>query len=274
MVKVKILSKIYMSLIFLFLYLPIFILVIFSFNDSKSRVVWSGFTFKWYVKLFSNGEILRSLANTVIIAAVSAVLATIIGTIAGVSLKNLKKVPKKTLMVLTNFPMINPEIVTGVSLMLLFISAFKFLGIMNLGMVTLILSHTTFCVPYVILSILPKLNQLNPNMYEAALDLGCTPVKAFFKVILPEILPGIITGMVMAFTLSLDDFVISYFTSGTTMTLPIVIYSMTRKIVSPEINALSSILFVVVFLLLILINIRQKQEDKSFKIKVEEGKFS
>lgn len=274
MVKVKILSKIYMSLIFLFLYLPIFILVIFSFNDSKSRVVWSGFTFKWYVKLFSNGEILRSLANTVIIAAVSAVLATIIGTIAGVSLNNLKKVPKKTLMVLTNFPMINPEIVTGVSLMLLFISAFKFLGIMNLGMVTLILSHTTFCVPYVILSILPKLNQLNPNMYEAALDLGCTPVKAFFKVILPEILPGIITGMVMAFTLSLDDFVISYFTSGTTMTLPIVIYSMTRKIVSPEINALSSILFVVVFLLLILINIRQKQEDKSFKIKVEEGKFS
>lgn len=274
MVKVKILSKIYMSLIFLFLYLPIFILVIFSFNDSKSRVVWSGFTFKWYVKLFSNGEILKSLANTVIIAAVSAVLATIIGTIAGVSLKNLKKVPKKTLMVLTNFPMINPEIVTGVSLMLLFISAFKFLGIMNLGMVTLILSHTTFCVPYVILSILPKLNQLNPNMYEAAQDLGCTPVKAFFKVILPEILPGIITGMVMAFTLSLDDFVISYFTSGTTMTLPIVIYSMTRKIVSPEINALSSILFIVVFLLLILINIRQKQEDKSFKIKVEEGKFS
>lgn len=267
MVKVKILSKIYMSLIFLFLYLPIFILVIFSFNDSKSRVVWSGFTFKWYVKLFSNGEILRSLANTVIIAAVSAVLATIIGTIAGVSLKNLKKVPKKTLMVLTNFPMINPEIVTGVSLMLLFISAFKFLGIMNLGMVTLILSHTTFCVPYVILSIFPKLNQLNPNMYEAALDLGCTPVKAFFKVILPEILPGIITGMVMAFTLSLDDFVISYFTSGTTMTLPIVIYSMTRKIVSPEINALSSILFVVVFLLLILINMRQKQEDKNFKIK-------
>ncbi len=222
---------------------------------------------KWYEKLFNNTEILRALLNTFIIAIISAILAAVIGTIAAVGLRKLKKIPKKIILTVTNLPMVNPEIVLGVSLMLLFISIFKIFGILRLGMATLILSHTTFCVPYVILSVLPKLNQLNPNLYEAAQDLGCPPLLAFFKVILPDIMPGVITGMVMAFTLSLDDFIISYFTSGTVMTLPIVIYSMTRKIVSPEINALSTLLFVVVLILLILINIRQNKDESDDYIK-------
>lgn len=156
--------------------------------------------------------------------------------------------------------MVNPEIVTGVSLMLLFVFSYNSLKILKPGIFTLILSHTVFCVPYVMLSVLPKFNQLNPYLYEAAQDLGCPPIKAFFKVIFPDIFPGIITGFIMAFTLSLDDFVISYFTSGTVQTLPIAIYSMTRKIVSPEINALSTILFLAVLILLILINIRQSKD--------------
>ena len=263
----KILSKIYVGLIFLFLYAPLIVLVVFSFNESKSRNTWTGFSLKWYEMLFSDTEILYALVNTLIIAAVSAVIATIIGTMAAIGITQMKKWPKKIVMNVNKLPMVNPEIVTGVSLMLLFVFAYNSIGILRPGLVTLVLAHTTFCLPYVVLSVLPKLRQMNPHLYEAAQDLGCHPFKAFVKVVLPDIMPGIITGMTMAFTLSLDDFVISYFTSGTTQTLPIAIYSMTRRIVSPEINALSTILFVVVLLLLIVINFRQINElkDKNHK---------
>ena len=163
--------------------------------------------------------------------------------------------------------MVNPEIVTGVSLMLLFVSAVRLFGGRSLGMGSLFAAHITFCLPYVILSVLPKLRQMDPNLYEAAQDLGCPPARAFFKVVLPEIMPGIVTGMIMAFTLSIDDFVISYFTSGTTQTLPIYIYSMTRKRISPEINALSTVLFAVVMLLLIVINVRNARDQEKGKVR-------
>ena len=179
---------------------------------------------------------------------------------AAIGINSLKRLPRRIMMNITNFPMVNPEIVTGVSLMLLFVSAVRLFGGRSLGMGSLVAAHITFCLPYVILSVLPKLRQLDPNLYEAAQDLGCPPIKAFFKVVLPEIMPGIVTGMIMAFTLSIDDFVISYFTSGTTQTLPIYIYSMTRKRISPEINALSTVLFAVIMVLLIVINVRSFQD--------------
>ena len=218
----KLLSRIYVALIFIFLYAPIVVLIVFSFNDSatKSRTVWSGFTFKWYVQMFEDRMLLDALKNTLIIALVAAIFATVLGTAAAIGISNMKKWRKRLVMNVTNFPMVNPEIVTGVSLMLLFVfvaNAFDW----ELGMLSIILAHITFCLPYVILSVLPKLRQMDANLYEAAQDLGCPPAKAFVKVVLPEIMPGIITGMIMAFTLSIDDFIISYFTSGTTQTLPI-----------------------------------------------------
>lgn len=258
----KAFNKLYTFLVFLFLYAPIFLLVIFSFNNSKSRSVWSGFTFKWYAKLFENSAILSSFYNTLIIAAVASILATVLGTIAAIGIMGTKKFYKKLIMNITNIPMINPEIVTGVSLMLLFVFIYNRTGLIKPGMLTLIISHTTFCLPYVVLSVLPKLRQMDPNLYEAAQDLGCSPVKAFFKIVLPEITPGIITGLMMSFTMSIDDFAISYFTSGTTQTLPIAIYSMTRKMVSPEINALSTLLFGTIMFLLVIINLRQLKEKK------------
>lgn len=256
----KLLSKIYMWLIYLFLYSPIAVLIIFSFNSSKNRTVFSGFTIKWYKLLFQDKEILIALFNTFIIALISAIIATIIGTVAAITINNSKKWYNKILLNLSNLPMINPEIVTGVSLMLLFVFLSKSFEFLSPGFLTLILSHITFCTPYVMLSVIPKLSQMDKNIYEAAIDLGCTKIQALFKVIIPQISSGIITGAIMAFTISIDDFVISYFTSGNVQTLPIAIYSMTRKIVSPEINALSTLLFLLVFALLLLVNLRQKRE--------------
>ncbi len=258
----KTLAKIYTALIFIFLYAPIAVLIAFSFNESKSRVVWSGFTLKWYERLFQNEQILSALSNTLIIAVISAIFATILGTFAAIGINSLNKWVRRIVMNITNLPMANPEIVTGVSLMLLFVFIYNRFDILKPGIITLILAHTTFCLPYVILSVMPKIRQMDQNLFEAAQDLGCPPVRAFFKVVLPEIMPGIITGFMMSFTLSIDDFVISYFTSGTTQTLPIAIYSMTRQIVSPEINALSTILFITVLFLLIAINLRQMKEQK------------
>lgn len=258
----KTMSKIYTSLIYIFLYSPIAVLIVFSFNNSKSRSVWSGFTFKWYQRLFNNSQIIDAFSNTIIIAIISALVATALGTAAAIGILKMNKYMKRTLMNLTNLPMVNPEIVTGVSLMLLFVFVYDKFGILKPGIITLIFAHITFCLPYVILSVLPKLRQIDKNLYEAAIDLGCHPIRAFFKVIIPEIIPGIVSGMVISFTLSIDDFVISYFTSGTTQTLPIAIYSMTRKIVSPEINALSTILFTLVLFLLLFINIGQIKEIK------------
>lgn len=256
-------GRLYTALIFLFLYAPILVLIVFSFNDTEtaSRTVWSGFSLRWYQKLFEDRLILEALRNTLIIAVVAAIASTVLGTVAAVGINSMKKLPRRVMMNITNFPMVNPEIVTGVSLMLLFVFAVGLFGGRSLGMGSIIAAHITFCLPYVILSVLPKLRQMDPNLYEAAQDLGCPPVRAFFKVVLPEIASGIVTGMIMAFTLSIDDFVISYFTSGTTQTLPIYIYSMTRKRVSPEINALSTVLFVVVLALLIVINVRKEKDN-------------
>lgn len=263
----KLVSKIYTALIFLFLYAPIFVLIVFSFNDTEtsSRTVFSGFTLRWYERLFQDRYILEALLNTLIIAVIAALVSTALGTLAAVGINSMKRLPRKIMMNVTNFPMVNPDIVTGVSMMLLFVAATRAMGDRDLGMVSLIIAHVTFCLPYVILSVLPKLRQMNPNLYEAAQDLGCPPIRAFFKVVLPEIMPGIVTGMIMAFTLSIDDFVISYFTSGTTQTLPIYIYSMTRKRISPEINALSTVLFLCILVLLIIINVRQAQDERRQK---------
>ena len=248
-------------------------MIVYSFNDTEtsSRTVFSGFTLRWYERLFQDRYILEALLNTLIIAVVAALLSTVLGTMAAVGINSMKRLPRKLMMNITNFPMVNPEIVTGVSMMLLFVAAAKAMGGRDLGMVSLIIAHVTFCLPYVILSVLPKLRQMNPNLYEAAQDLGCPPIRAFFKVVLPEIMPGIVTGMIMAFTLSIDDFVISYFTSGTTQTLPIYIYSMTRKRISPEINALSTVLFLFIMVLLIIINVRQAQDERRQK-KAEKGR--
>ncbi|MCH3971483.1 MAG: ABC transporter permease [Oscillospiraceae bacterium] len=255
----KAVSKVYMVLIFLFLYAPIFVLILFSFNNSNamSRSVFSGFSLRWYRQLFGDRMILEALRNTLIIAVVAAAVATVLGTLGAIGINSLKgKWARRMAMDVTNLPMVNPEIVTGVSMMLLFVIAMRAVGA-GLGFGSLIIAHITFCLPYVILSVRPKLLQMDPHLYEAAQDLGCTPVQAFFKVVLPQIAPGIVSGAMMAFTLSIDDFVISYFTSGTTQTLPIYIYSMTRKRISPEINALSTVLFAVILVLLIVVNVSQ-----------------
>ena len=255
---IKKLSKFYLVLVMLFLYAPIFVLIVFSFNTTKSHTTLSGFTFDWYIRLFSNRLIMRSLLNTIIVAGIASVVSTVLGTAAAIGINNMKKLPRAAVMNVTNMPIINPEIVTGVSLMLLFVF---FAARMNFefGFVTLIIAHITFDVPYVILNVIPKFRQMDPNLQEAAQDLGCGPVSAFFKVVLPEIMPGVVSGFLMAFTFSLDDFVVSYFTSGTTQTLPITIYSMTRRKISPEINALSTIIFIVVLTVLVVKNIIERR---------------
>ncbi len=257
----KITSKLYIALVFLFLYAPIFVLIAYSFNESKSRTVWTGFTFDWYVKLFNNEVILKSLANTLIIALIAAVVSTLLGTLAAIGIYNMKKWIRTAIVNVTYIPIMNSEMVTGVSLMLLFVA----LNI-DLGYLTLVLAHITFCVPYVILNVLPKLRQMNHNLYDAALDLGCNPVQAFRHVIVPEIMPGIVTGFLMSLTYSIDDFIISYFTTGAnSQTLPITIYSMTRRKVSPEVNALSAIIFVVVLLILLIMNFKDIRDSSPKK---------
>lgn len=258
----KKLGNIYITLVLLFLYVPIFVLIVFSFNESKSTT-FTGFTFEWYEKLFRNEIIISSLINTVIIAIAASIISTILGTLAAIGINSMRKVPKAVVMNVTNMPIINPEIVTGVSLMLLFVF---FAARMNMefGFWTLLIAHITFNVPYVILNVMPKLRQMDPNLFEAAQDLGCSPFKAFRKVVLPEIMPGVLSGFLMAFTYSLDDFVISYFTCGaTSQTLPITIYSMVRRKVSPEINALSTIIFVVVVIVLVVKNAIENRRYKN-----------
>ena len=259
----KILSTIYTVLIFLFLYAPIVVLIVFSFNATKSRSVWKGFSLRWYENLFNDETILGALWVSLEVAVLAAVIATIIGTAAAVGLKSMNKNLRSVMLTLNNIPMVNPDIVTGISMMLLFVAIFSATGLLRPGFTTLVIAHVTFCIPYVILSVLPKLNQMNPSIYEAAQDLGCPPLKAFMKVVMPEIMPGIITGIMMAFTLSLDDFVISYFTSGSTaQTLPMVIYSMTKRRISPKVNALSAVMFLIVLVLLVAINARQIAEQR------------
>lgn len=255
----KKLGKIYLALVLLFLYVPIFVLIVFSFNESKSSSVFSGFTLDWYKRLFNNRIIISSLVNTIIIAVAASIISTILGTLAAIGINSMRRIPRTVVMNVTNMPIINPEIVTGVSLMLLF-SFFAARMTLEFGFVTLLIAHITFDVPYVILSVMPKFRQMDPHLYEAAQDLGCSPFKAFRKVILPEIMPGVVSGFLMSFTYSLDDFVISYFTTGSTsQTLPITIYSMTRRKVSPEINALSTLIFLVVVVVLLVKNILESR---------------
>ena len=243
-------KRIYIALIILFLYAPIGILMVLSFNESKTRAKWGGFTFKWYSSLFRNDEILEALGNTLLIAVVSALVATVIGTVACVAMVSMKKRSRTILMGITNIPMLNAEIVTGISLMLLFIS----MGL-RFGLGTILLSHITFNIPYVILSIMPRMKQLNPSTYEAALDLGASHTTAFFKVVFPDLLPGILSGFLMAFTMSLDDFIITHFTKGAGVdTLSTKIYTEVKKGIKPEMYALSTLIFVTVLILLLLVN--------------------
>ena len=249
--------KIYTILIFIFLYAPIVTLIVLSFNASKSRAKWGGFTFKWYQQLFENAEILQALMNTLAIALLSALIATVIGTIACLAMQHMKKRNRTIILGITNIPMLNAEIVTGISLMLLFIV----LGI-KFGFLTILLAHITFNIPYVILSILPRMKQLNPSTYEAALDLGATQLQAFFKVTFPDILPGILSGFLMAFTMSLDDFIITHFTKGPGIdTLSTKIYTEVKKGIKPEMYALSTIIFLAVLVLLFLVNHTPKEKS-------------
>lgn len=258
-------SKIYTVLIFLFLFAPIAILLVFSFNEAKSLSVFSGFSLKWYRELFRDEATLTSVRNTLLLAALAMVLSTVIGTAAAVGIDKMRsKWLKSTLSTVTDIPMTNPDIITGISLMLMFVFVGRFFGLANsLSFWTMLLSHVTFCLPYVILQVLPKLRQMDSALPEAAMDLGCTPVEAFFKVTLPEIMPGVITGAIMAFTMSLDDFVISYFTSGAGFqTLPIRIYNMTKKTVTPKMYALATIIFFVILALLLISNLTDEPEKE------------
>lgn len=254
----KPIAKVYTAILFLFLFAPIVIMLVFSFNSGNSLSVLSGFSTYWYKELFHDANTLGALRNTLILALCAAILSTIMGTAAAVGINKLRsKYMKAAMNTVTNLPMVNPEIITGISLMLMFVFAGRLMGMatsLNFG--TILIAHITFCLPYVILQVLPKLHQMDKALPEAAMDLGCTPFRAFLKVELPEILPGVLTGMIMAFTLSLDDFVISYFTSGNGFeTLPIRIYNMTKKTVTPKMYALATIIFFVILLLLLITNL-------------------
>ncbi len=265
-------SKFYVFLIMLFLYAPIFVMIFFSFNSSSSTGVFTGFSLRWYESLLHDDATINALKNTLILAVTSALVATVMGTAAAVGINNYKnKLIKSTVMSVTNLPMMNPEIVTGISMMLLFIVCGRIIGAKEtLGFGTMLIAHVTFCLPYVILSVLPKLRQLDCHLPEAAMDLGCTPAKAFFKVVLPSISTGIVSGAMMSFTLSLDDFVISYFTQGPSFeTLPIRIFSMTKKRVTPDMYALSTLIFVAILLLLVLLNVSQVKGEKRMANKLD-----
>lgn len=264
-------GNIFIGIIYFLLYSPLLVMVFFSFNEAKSTSVFTGFSLKWYRELLSSSTTMTALKNTLILAVLSSVIATIIGTAAAVYIYYLrKKWWKNTLDIVTNIPMMNPDIVTGVSLMLLFVFVGRLVGAANsLSFITLLIAHITFNLPYVILNVLPKLNQTDSHLVEAAQDLGSTPTEAFFRVILPAIMPGVTSGLLMAFTLSLDDFVISYYTTGSSFqTLPLLIFSMTKKAVKPDMYALSTIIFVTVLVLLLAVNIGQiKAAEKNEKHK-------
>ena len=253
-------SRIYISLIFAVLYIPILTLIFFSFNEANSTAVFTGFSLKWYKELFSSPDTFTALRNTLILAVLSSLLATVIGTAAAEGIYRMRnKFVKNAITSVTNIPMMNPDIVTGMSMMLFFVAVVGILSIdyERIGFAAMLISHVTFCLPYVILSVLPRINELGDSLSEAALDLGCTPVQAFFKVKLPNIMPGVISGMIMAFTLSLDDFVISYFVgSSNFQTLPLLIYSMTKKKVTPDMYALSTLIVIAIFILLFMSNVK------------------
>lgn len=257
-------KNLYAWIIYIFLYAPIAVMLVLSFNASRSRTKWGGFTLDWYRSLFEDEAVFDALMNTLWIAVLSSLIATVLAVMASLVIYNMRnKVAKTVIVNITSLPMLNPDIVTGVSLMILFI----FFGVSR-GFGSLLLAHITFNVPYVVMSILPKMKQLDNSIYEAALDLGAKPAKAFFKIILPQIMPGIITGMILAFTLSIDDFIISFFTTGAGVSnLSIYIYSMTKRGISPELYALSSIMFFTVLFLLLIVNFRLSSGKKEEQVK-------
>ena len=261
-------AKIYTALILLFLFAPIVILLVFSFNASKSLSVMSGGSLYWYRELFRDAETLGAVRNTLVLAVSAALISTVMGTAAAVGIHRLRsKVVRLTYEQVTNIPMINPDIITGISLMLMFVFVGRLFGAAtSLSFATMLIAHITFCLPYVILQVLPKLQQMDKSLPEAAMDLGCTPLQAFFKVEIPEIFPGIITGLIMAFTLSLDDFVISYFTAGNGFqTLPIRIYNMTKKTDTPNMYALATIIFFLILALLLLSNLTDSESAEAVR---------
>lgn len=257
----KAVSKIYMGIIFLFLYAPILIMIFFSFNSSKSKTSFDGFSLRWYEALFQDELLMEALFNTLLVAVCSSIIATLLGTVAALGIFNMKKRAKAIALNISNMPIINPEIVTGISLMILFVGVLNITG-GELGFFSVLIAHVVFNTPYIILNVMPRLRRMNPNLYEAAQDLGCSPVSAFTKVVIPEIMPGILAGFLMAFTFSLDDFIISYFTSGNFQTLPIYIYGLLKKPIPLSINALSTLLFLIVLTVLIITNVRSARLEK------------
>ena len=269
----KMLGRVYMAAVFGFMYIPIAVLIAFSFNESKSRSVWAGFSLRWYANLFQNEMILKSLGVSLLVAFASAAIATVLGTLAAVGINNMGRRSRGAVMALSYVPVVNPEIVTGVATMLLFVVCNErvsqwltaLLGRevrVGFGIGTLLIAHITFCLPYVLFNVSPKLRQMDVRLYEAALDLGCNPRQAFFKVVLPEIMPAVLSAFLISLTYSIDDFIISYFVSGTVQTLPIAIYSMTKKRVSPEINALSAIMFAVILAIILAANAADASREK------------
>ena len=259
----KALSTGWLGLFLAFLYLPIFVMILYSFNESKGRV-WTGFSTKWYAELLQNEAILSSLVSTLLLAVSAALISTVLGTLAAIGLLRLHKRTRAVILRFTYLPMLNPEIITGVSLMLLFVTARQiFHTDFEFGFITLLLAHITFDTPYVILNVLPKLRQMDTSLTDAATDLGCNPVQAFFQVTIHEIMPGILAGFLMALTLSMDDFIISYFTSGPKFQpLSVLIYSMTKRKVSPQINALSTIMFLVILAVLVGSNLWELHKER------------
>ena len=256
-------GKIFSALTYIFLYAPIVVLIVFSFNSTKSRTIWSGFTLDWYKELFKDNLIMSSLQTTLEVSVIASVIAAVIGTFAAIGFYNMKKNWRSPLLLVNNIPVVNADIITGVSLSLLFVSAGAILNF-QLGFATLLIAHISFDIPYVILSVMPKLYQLDRNLFEAAQDLGCTWFQTIYKVIIPEIMPGIINGLLIAFTMSVDDFVISYFTAGSSVqTLSMTIFAMTRRRISPKINAISTLLFAVVLILLVIVNVREARQHKA-----------
>ena len=254
-------SKIYTTLVMLFLYLPIFVLIIFSFNKGKTTV-WKGFSLKWYEELFRDDNIINALGNSLLIAVLASLFATVLGTAAAIGINNFKGKRRLVIQSVSNIPIISPDIVMGVSLMLLF----TFLGVLfnfEMGFFTVLIAHICFCVPFVVLNVMPRIRKMDQSIYDAALDLGCNQWQAFYKVVIHELIPGIFSGLLMSFTYSLDDFIITYFTRGAKFqNLSIEIYSMTHRRISPKINALSALLFLAVLIIMILINIRERHEEK------------
>lgn len=260
----KSVSSLYLVLVFLFLYAPIAVMIVLSFNDTTVGISnWKGFTLDHYLTLFENEELVEALINSLIIAVLSAIFASILGTLAALGLNNVKK-GKGLLMNLSNLPIINPEIVTGISLMLVFIAVFS----IDLGFFTVLLSHIVFNTPYVILNVLPRLRRMDKNLYEAALDLGCPPAKAFLKVVIPEIFPGVFAGFLISLTYSFDDFIISYFTGGNFQTLSVFINNSLKKGVRPWMAAMTGVIFVVVLLILVIMNLHDAKEEAKAKQKI------